>query len=299
MRQTGTATHFGPEKPRGAGVAPTSGAKDDDGAGRLARLARTIEGEIVPRMIVAQRHKLNPDWQKPSRHAEPDELDVKELVRLLLAHGPGVAAAYIGLIRQRGVSLESICLDLLAPAARELGLLWEEDECDFMQVTVGLCRLHQVLRELSPAFACDEYDQVGIRRILLVAFPGEQHTFGITLVAQFLRRAAWEVCQEYPATVAELTAMVRDTFYSAVGISLATETKLPGVAKAIAALRKASKNPSLGVMVGGALLVANPDLAFELGADATASDGRHAVVQAERLRIRVGQGDERGAVRGR
>ena len=77
---------------------------------------------------------------------------MRELVRLLLAHDVGVASAYVETVRQRGASLEGIFLRLLAPAARELGLLWEEDECDFMQVTVGLCRLHHLLRELSPEF---------------------------------------------------------------------------------------------------------------------------------------------------
>ena len=169
----------------------TSGAPEcqaSESEVKMARLVRTIEGEIVPRLVLARRvTKVPEDFVAPD-HKAPDESDVKELVRLLLAHDVAVVSAYVETVRQRGATLELICLKLLAPAARELGLLWEEDECDFMQVTVGLCRLHQLLRELSPEFRCDETERTLERRILLAPCPGEQHTFGISLVAQFLRQ---------------------------------------------------------------------------------------------------------------
>ncbi len=257
---------------------PGSGMDPD----RLARLMRTIEGEIVPRLVMTRRHQaaVGPElFQDDSL----DELDVKELVRLLLAHEPGVASAYVDTVRNRGASLEAVCLDLLAPAARELGLLWEEDECDFMQVTVGLCRLHQVLRELSPAFECLQFPQEGRREILLTPYPGEQHTFGITLVAQFLRRAGWEVTQGSPGTVAELLGLARQNSFVLIGLSVGLDRSREELAQTIRSIREQSRNRSIGVLVGGPLFVDNPDLAAAVGADATASNGRDAVQQAERV----------------
>jgi hypothetical protein len=176
---------------------------------RMARLVRTIEGEIVPRLVLARRVSSSPEAVNMRQVRPPDACDVTELVRLLLAHDTGVGSAYVETVRQRGASLEMICLDLLAPAARELGLLWEEDECDFMQVTVGLCRLHQVLRDLSPAFGIEDFEHEADRRILLSPYPGDQHTFGITVVAQFLRRAGWDVWHEFPRNNAELLELTR------------------------------------------------------------------------------------------
>jgi methanogenic corrinoid protein MtbC1 len=250
---------------------------------RMARLMRTIEGEIVPRLIMSRRLKAAPVKPTVIYTELLDELDVKEFVRLLLAHEPGVASAYVDTVRQRGATLEAVCLDLLAPAARELGLLWEEDECDFMQVTVGLCRLHQVLRELSPAFDCEQFPEEGDRRILLASYPGEQHTFGVTLVSQFMRRAGWEVTQVTPATVAELLALTRQNFFALVGLSVAFDRNRDDLAETIRSIREQSRNRTIGVLVGGPLFVAHPDLALSLGADATASNGRDAVHQAERI----------------
>jgi len=255
---------------------------------RMARLVRTIEGEIVPRLVLARRVSTA---QEPGnlRHSRPpDACDVTELVRLLLSHDTGVGSAYVETVRQRGVSLEVICLDLLAPAARELGLLWEEDECDFMQVTVGLCRLHQVLRDLSPAFGIEDLDREADRRILLSPYPGDQHTFGITVVAQFLRRAGWDVWHEFPRNNPELLELTRQNWFAAIGLSVGTEARLDDVAATIHAVRQASRNREVGVLVGGPILVDKPELAATIGADGTAADGRQAVQQAERIRSRQG-----------
>jgi methanogenic corrinoid protein MtbC1 len=233
---------------------------------RMARLMRTIEGEIVPRLIMSRRLKAAPVKPTVIYTELLDELDVKEFVRLLLAHEPGVASAYVDTVRQRGATLEAVCLDLLAPAARELGLLWEEDECDFMQVT-----------------DCEQVPEEGDRRILLASYPGEQHTFGVTLVSQFMRRAGWEVTQVTPATVAELLALTRQNFFALVGLSVAFDRNRDDLAETIRSIREQSRNRTIGVLVGGPLFVAHPDLALSLGADATASNGRDAVHQAERI----------------
>jgi methanogenic corrinoid protein MtbC1 len=249
----------------------------------MARLVRTIEGEIVPRLVLARRVASVPPAVQAENGRVPDEVDVRELVRLLLAHDVGVASAYVETVRQRGASLESVCLRLLAPAARELGLLWEEDECDFMQVTVGLCRLHHLLRELSPEFRSEHGDTKLERNILLAPVPGDQHIFGIALVAQFLRKAGWEVWNEYPLTSASIVDAVRQNWFAVVGLSVGSETRVDEVVTIIRAIRHASRNRSVGVMVGGPVLVARPELAVLMGADATAVDGPMAVQRAEHI----------------
>ncbi len=253
------------------------GAEEKD---RMARLVRTIEGEIVPRLVMSRRVIRVPASQGAASRA-PDEADVRELVRLLLAHDVAVASAYVATVRQRGAALESICLKLLAPAARELGLLWEEDACDFMQVTVGLCRLHHLLRDLSPEFRPESCELKVERHILLAPVPGDQHTFGITLVAQFLRKAGWDVWHEHPANIAELLDVVRQNWFAVVGLSVGSETRVDELTSMVLAIRHASQNREVGILVGGPVLVERPELATLVGADATATDGPMAVLRAE------------------
>ncbi len=268
----------------GACRVPEISAEERAPAQRMARLIRTIEGEIVPRLVISQRLTRPSEALAPRAPRVPDANDVSELVRLLLHHEVTVASAFAETIRQRGATPDMICLNLLAPAARELGILWEQDECDFMQVTVGLCRLHQLLRELSPVFVSYDQDHEAHkadRTILLATCPGDQHTFGIALVAQFLRRAGWDVWHEFLATRAEILDVCNQHWFSVLGLSVATDSRLDDLTDTIRAVRACSRNRAIGILVGGPVLVQKPELASLVGADATAADGPQAVLRAQ------------------
>jgi len=255
------------------------------GGSRMARLIRTVEAEIVPRLLLSRRSA--PIAALPVNAATPesgiDARDTAELARLLLSYDFEVPLAYVETIRYRGISVEQIYLELLAPTARRLGELWDRDECDFVQVTIALGRLHQLLQRLSLLqVEPPRRDANGqVHRALLATAPGEQHAFGILLVTQFFRRSGWEVWNEFPDSGQELIDTVRAHRFSLVGLSAATEPHLNGLASTIRQIRRTSMNPAVCVMVGGPLLVTHPELARRLGADATACDGRQAALCAE------------------
>lgn len=114
-----------------------------------ADLAATIEGEIVPRLLMLRAtFGRPPRWIAPSFPA-PDVADVAELARLLLRHDEAVAGAFVRIIANLGVPLDRIYLDLLAPTARRLGELCENDECGLDEFTAGMGRLETLVRTLS------------------------------------------------------------------------------------------------------------------------------------------------------
>ncbi len=251
------------------------------GLGRMARLVRTVEAEIVPRLLLSRRSV--PPEPIPGNAEEVDAGDAAELARLLLVYDVEVPFAYVEAIRYRGVSVQHIYLHLLAPAARRLGLLWDRDECDFMQVTLGLGRLHQLLQRLSfltPGAVDTDAGGQG-RRALLATAPGERHAFGILVVTQFFRQNGWEVWNEFPETSQDLISCVRQHSFAVVGLSVATMASVNALGKTIRQLRRASVNPSVCIMVGGPLLLEHPELVARLGADATAADAREAALRAQ------------------
>lgn len=252
-------------------------------AQRLARLVRTIEAEIIPRLVLA--HCAVPDAaaERAGRTQSPTSAEVVEFAGLLL--GPDAAAplAYVEAMRARGTAIETLHLELLAPAARQLGERWTSDTLGFSEVTIGLCRLQQVLRELGTAFRQElERAQDG-RRALLVPVPGEQHSFGLLMVAEFFRRAGWDVWGEAPLSRAELVQAVRDSWFALVGLSASCDGRVETLASTIRAVRRASRNRAIGVLVGGPLFARQPELVALVGADATATDARQAVHQARNL----------------
>jgi methanogenic corrinoid protein MtbC1 len=66
-------------------------------------------------------------------------------------------------------------------------------------------------------------------------------------------------------------------------LSVATETRIDVLTETIRAIRRASRNRSVGILVGGPILIDKPELASLVGADATAIDGPQAVQRAEHI----------------
>ncbi len=253
----------------------------DEVAARRDILARTIKADVIPRLLLARSRAARP----PLRSAATGlaSVDITELAGIAMTRDVPPAIAFAQSVQQRGVSVETVFLDLLAPTARYLGELWEQDLADFGPVTLALTRLHQVLRFFGPAFLSESATTGRDLRALLAPVPGEQHNFGLAMVAEFFRRAGWNVVGEAMATRRELEAAVRGTWFAVVGLSLAAEVRLEALAACIRAIRRASRNPAVGILVGGPIFVAHPQLARSVGADATAVDGRHAVLQANGL----------------
>jgi len=250
---------------------------------RRARLLDDIETQIVPRLMLAHRTMPATAPGPLIAASSPTTSDVADFARVALAEDVGGALRYVYAIQRRGVSLEAVYLELLAPTARHLGELWNADLCSFTDVTVGLWRLHQVARELSPSFRQDAAERNEGRRILLTPAPGDQHTFGLCLVSDFFRRAGWNVWAEQDCSASALVAILRSDWFAVLGISVGCASRLEGLASAIHALRRASRNRNLGVMVGGPVFIDHPELAAAVGADATAVDANYACLQAESL----------------
>lgn len=249
---------------------------------RASRLIQTIEGEVIPRLMLQHRGlAAAPVAARGSSRTGPAQ--VSELVRVILAGHPDAPSAYVSRLLDSGVSIESIYLDLLAPAARHFGLLWEDDRTDFVQVTLGLRRLQELAHELSPAFTSELKPVEPGRRILLVPVPGDQHTFGSVIVAEFMRRAGWDVWDDPGASRDDIIDLVRNESFSVVGMSVSCDARLEGLASLIRVIRRNSRNKSVGIMVGGRPFLEHPERVALVGADVTASDGRQAVLQAQHL----------------
>ena len=250
---------------------------------KLQRLVRTIEGEIIPRLMLAQ-----PATHDTSRQLAADVLlgseHVQEFTRIILQQSDNrIALSYIDTLLVQGVSVEQLYLDLLAPTARALGDLWVEDLCDFAEVTIGLCRLHQLMHQLSPVFESVLGHARQARRILLVSVPGEQHIFGILMVAEFFRSSGWDVWSSPSLSSDGLVELLHTEHFELVGLSASCDKQLDPMASTIRNIRRKSCNRTIGVMAGGRIFNEHPEMVTMIGADATALDGRQAVVQAETL----------------
>jgi len=240
-------------------------------------LSRIVETEILPRLALAR----GVDAQ--ALRAATTEADAEELVRLLLKQEAPSAVAFLTALRKRGATVEGLYLGILTDAARRLGTMWEEDRCDFTQVTISMGRLQQVVRNLSPVFQIAPIPRPRAQRVLLLPAPGGQHTFGLVMLAEFFCRAGWHVAGGPTVGAHEVIETVRNGWFDVVGFSIGAERQLEGVVNCIQAVRRASCNPDVGVMIGGPLFLERPDLPARVGADGAAIDAASAVLTATGL----------------
>jgi methanogenic corrinoid protein MtbC1 len=240
-------------------------------------LGRVIETEILPRLLLAHRGGGLRDSGVANERS--GELDLVEFVDLLIA--PQADRARECLEKSgRDRSPEGVLLDVLAPAARRLGQLWETDHCDFVDVTVGLRRLHDAIRYLIPDFDDVDHEVEPTGRALFLPAPGETHVFGLMAVDRFFRRARWRT---HMTDAAAHLDQLRREWFDIVGFSLSCERHVAALADAIRKARSASLNKSILVLVGGQIFADQPELCGRIGADATANDAPSAVQLADAL----------------
>jgi len=255
-------------------------------------LARTLRTAVIPRLVDAHGAGRRIGRETPAA-AKPSGLfvpaDVDDLARLVMAvdRDPGPALrAHLQQLLAEGVAGDDICCELLGPVARRLGQWWVHDSADFTEVTVGVGRLQQAMREMplqakAPGGAC--WALAPPKRILMQAPPGEQHTFGLVMVSDMFARAGWQVDCGDGRSESEILDLVRDAWFDVIGFSLANRACLQPLARHIARLRYESCNTHVAIIAGGGLLADAPGLAGCLALDAVVVDGRSAVDTATRL----------------
>lgn len=134
------------ELDRLAAVAPSSslvGIADPS----VARLMCVIEREIIPRLFLTHRSD-GPGIRRASATGIADDESTAFAEFVLLSDATQIRRKLESLF-DRGLNLERIYLDLVAPAARHLRELGNQDIYEVDAVSRGLARLRQVLGEIG------------------------------------------------------------------------------------------------------------------------------------------------------
>jgi MerR family transcriptional regulator, light-induced transcriptional regulator len=234
----------------------------------LQEFASVIENIIVPRLLMSHVNNTALAVEKVTLQ----NVAVSDFIALTMRDDPDAAIDYVSHLMHQGVPFQDVLLELMAPAARELGERWENDTASFVEVALGVSRMHRILRQFDgvPSHLWS-YAGEG-RHALLLPAPGEKHSFGLRLVQEFLLRESWTVTNQPVDDLDELGQMVAREHFDIVGLSLSGETNIDAFLSAIRVIRYRSKNRQVKVIVGGHLFVERPDLIASCGADSYAVD---------------------------
>ncbi len=262
----------------GAGDARTNSAAFQLGFGQRQLLQRIIETQVVPRLLIAGA-VVSMTGTEPALISNPDlSSKIGEFAELVVNQNADAAIDYFNLLKAQGSSVEELFQDLLAPTALRLGELWDEDINDFLDVTRGLATIQGLVHNFGEEFVAAARQPIANKRALLLPIPGEQHTLGISIVGQYFWREGWRVWSGPPHSHEEITDLVAGQWFDLIGLSASDVSDPKSLARAIGEIRKASHNRDVVILVGGHIFNQFPDLVREVGGDATATDGRQALL---------------------
>ena len=245
-------------------------------------LSTLIESEIIPRLMIAHAGDTVEIDDAPGE-AAITAAEVEALAPLALQVEADALLRHIEFVLARGVSVDTVMVDLLAPTARLLGEYWEDDRCDFVDVTMALWRLQEVIHEIAARLPADRVLAAGGHRALFASMPGDQHSFGTVVIDEVFRRGGWVTDRLSDADTSDLLKRVGEDWFDVIGLTISCDCHIASLASIITALRNVSRNSRICVMVGGRIFSADPDLAAEVGADGTARDAKLALKIATRL----------------
>ena len=262
------------------------------GSRRRAEQAHTrdlvdiVEHQMIPRLMLAHSRERPATIVEERAPITPD--DAESFAVNLLEWEADRALLEVEALMSAGQDIRSIFLDLLAPAARKLGVLWEEDECDFVEVTMGLWRLQEVMRAIASRTPPVERAMQAPARALFSAIPGDQHGFGALMIDEVFARAGWESEALIDPQRRELLSVISRKPFDLVGLTVTNDCPSSALQSLIRAIRTVSSNPQTCIMIGARMVNANPNIAGEVGADGTANDAFAALELAEQMVAKTG-----------
>lgn len=242
------------------------------------RLAQAIVSMVIPRLYDAHRM---PRATSAAVATLRRRTHVDRIVGLVLSDRHEAQWQFLVDLVEEGLDLDDIFLHVMAPTIRQIGVLWEEDRLSFVDVTTKSAHLQQMMRRMASELAVTS--QRSTRRLLLAPVPGEQHTFGLFVLAEMFLRAGWATLVEPAATWEELHNDLATQQFDAIGLSVGSERMLEGMAGSVASLRAAALSPDLRVFLGGWAFQATQEPLEGYGADLVETDALAAIAKADML----------------
>ena len=236
--------------------------------------------------------------QDPAAVAPPLSGTAARYLELLRAMRADAALELVESVIQSGQPLERVYLDILAPALRETGTLWERGELSVGEEHTISEATQRIMSRIAPspggwvapspggraAPTPGAWASAGGKTCLALAVSREEHTIGARMVADLLRLDGWDVV--FPRgnlSIRHVVEMLESNPPDLVALSVTLSENVAEAETLIAVIREHRALRGVRILVGGQAFLGRPSLWQKVGADATADDAEAAVLMANRI----------------
>jgi len=255
-----------------------------------ADLAQMVESQIIPRLV--QAHESSRPESPVADHASEsgavlDDIRTDAIIlgaettrlfaEMVVSNVPGALSKFVAALLEQGILMASVYDDLLAPTAGLLADLWDDDKLSYTEVTIAMGRLQQLIRGLAWRTPYNGDDDPASPSVLFAPRPGEKQTFGFYMMEEFFRWSGWRAWIDTATKSEEIISTVRSQWFDMFCMNVSRDADMPGVTAMVQALRKASQNPDLFILMSGGPFTEHPERVAMVGADAAAASGGEAL----------------------
>ena len=242
-----------------------------------ARLSRDALEELSREVMARLTQKGDQTVSGSARNPGPARIEA--LCQALIAQSPQEVKTMMLDLQEDGHSLDLLFARYLAPAAEMLGQMWDRDELTFLQVTLGVGRIYDLVRLLR-----DRLPPPRITRsepVLFASVPGDDHNIGLEMAAELFRQHGWHVNLMLAATHDDIIAEIDRVSCIILGLSSGGAASADALARLVHAVRVAY--PKLYIIVSGRIVVEEPDLVDLIGPDSAVATVEEALETMDRL----------------
>lgn len=208
--------------------------------------------------------------------------EIQDRYLLLLFEGDQEGAVKLILqVLGQGTSIEDIYTEILEPALRHIGTLWDQGRIHVGQEHFVSESTQMIMAQLQP------YMRTNIkkdRRVIILCTGGEQHSIGAKMLTDFFSKDGWNAY--YLGTNMPTDGLIKsieDLSPDLLALSITLPLHVNTAADLIFALRANPSCSNLKIMVGGSAFNRSPELWRTIGADAYAKTAEEAVSVANQL----------------
>lgn len=206
----------------------------------------------------------------PTTSTAPGSLREEYLDRLAASDEDGAVAIALAAL-DAGLDVETVLLDVVAGAQREVGERWAAGTWTVVQEHIATHISERVVSAVARHRPADP--PTGIGRIAVACLDGEWHALPARLLAEVLARHGWEVTflgSSVPA--AQLAVHLHESGPDVVAVSSSLPSRLPAARRMVEACRASG----VTILAGGAAFGPQGEWAAAVGADGWAPDARAA-----------------------
>jgi len=181
----------------------------------------------------------------------------------------------------QGVSIEEVYTEILEPALRHIGDLWEQGRIHVGQEHFISEATQMIMAQMQP------YMRTNIkkdRRVIILCTGGEQHSIGAKMLTDFFSKDGWNAYYLGVNMPTDgLIKSIEDLSPDLLAISVTLPLHVNTATDLISALRAHPGCSNIKIMVGGSAFNRSPELWKTVGADAYAKTAEEAVSLANQL----------------